>query len=213
MTRPASHDGAQLVREAESQSPGRFTSLQPYVPGQRTCAPATSAANRRGHHNVRLPAEPRSVADLCERLASAAEAAEAAELLAGALADVLAVDRAIVVLDAHHLARTANPAPNDASWIGAPGICMRISRPRWPLSTTAEWQVHAAQTLIRVGDVRFGWVRIERVAHRIEADELGSLRIVATALGQRLATFRALEAAASRGIREDGPDAPNRLGG
>lgn len=215
MTRPASHDSMQLAREAESRRPSRFTILQPYVPGRRTTAPETFTSNRRGRHRMRLPADPTSVADLCERLAGAARVAEAMELLLFALADVLMVERAIISLNALHLTRDSHTADPAHLGLGTARTNTKISRPEWPLSSDAERQVYAAQAPVMAGGERFGWVRVERLAHRIEADELGSLRIIATALGQRLATLRALDAAAQaaqRETREDGSDAPNRLG-
>ena len=213
MTRPASHDSMQLAREAESRRPSRFTILQPYVPGRRTTAPETFTSNWHGRHRIRLPADPTSVADLCERLAGAASAMEAAELLLFALADVLRVERAIVSLDALRLTRDSRTAAPAHLGMGTARTDAKISRPLWPLSSDAERQVYAAQAPVMAGGERFGWLRVERLAHRIEADELGSLRIIATALGQRLVTLRALEAASQRETREDGPDAPNRLGG
>lgn len=213
MTRPASHDSMQLAQEAESRRPARFTILQPYVPGRRTTASVTFTSNRPDRHRMRLPADPTSVADLCEYLAGAASATEAADLLIFALPDLLVVERALVSLDALHLTRDSQTAASAHLGMSTTRTDAKISRPLWPLSSGAERQVYAAQAPVRAGNERFGWLRVERMAHRIEADELGSLRIIGIALGQRLATLQALEAAAHGKTREDGPDAPNRRGG
>lgn len=211
MTRSASHDSMELVREAESQAPDCSTILQPYVPGRRASASWRSRSSRHDGYGTRLPSRPLSVADLCERVANAADAAEAAALLAAALADVLTVDTAAVSLDARQLRLDSRPAAI-VTWTSTSGSGPRIARPRWPLSSASERQVHAARALVMAGDECCGWVRVERMAHRIEGDEVGCLRIVASALGQRLATLLALDARLCGFTREDGTDALDRRG-
>lgn len=211
MTISASHDSMELVGEAESQASDRSTFLQPYVPGRRASVSWRSRGSRQNGYGARLPTRPLSVADLCERVANAADATEAAALLATALADVLAVDAVVVSLDARKLKLDSRPAAI-VTWTGGSGSGTGIARPHWPLSSASERQVHTAQALVMAGGECCGWVRVERMAQHLEGDEVGCLRIVASALGQRLATLQVLDARLYGFTREDRADAPNRGG-
>lgn len=146
------------------------------------------------------PAEPRSVADLCERIAGAPDATAAAQVVSEALPHLLGLERATVSLNAPELTLDVRFAPGNDGEAGGFGGRPHNTRPLWLLTSPAMREVHTAQAVVTAGGERFGWVRIERLAHRFGTEEQGILRVIAIALGQRLATLAALELASGTAL-------------
>lgn len=210
MTGQASHDGGGPERGAGSRTLRGFPILQPYVPGRG--APGASMAARADSSitvdPTALPAEPCAIADLCERVACAGDAKEAARLALAELPGMLGVERAAIMLDAPRLALESVPPLRGTLGTGRFGGRARITRPLWLLSSPSTRLIHSAEAVVTASGERYGSIRIERAAQRFDAEEQGSLRIIAIALGQRLATLSALDAGVSHSSLPATQDVP-----
>lgn len=200
----ATHDDTELAREAGPRTLRRLSTLQPYVPGRGTLAitPAPSPADCSPARDLAvLPVEPRTVADLCERIACAGDAPAAARLVIESLPDVLRVEHLRLSLDAPELTLDVRLSRSEGTTSRRceGGACG--ARSLWLISSLVPRQIQTAQAPVEAGGAQFGQVRIERAAESFDAEEREALRIVAIALGQRLATLAALEQVAALSAR------------
>lgn len=218
MTGRASHESGGPARAGGPGALRRFPILQPYVPGRGGPAAATTArvVSPAAADSAPLPAEPCATADLCEQVACAGSADEAARLTLAGLPRVLGIERVVVSLNRPELVLESAPELNGGKGKGRFGGRARVTRPLWLLSSQSARQISSAQASVAAGGERFGWLLVERVGQRFDGEEQGSLRIVAVALGLRLAALAAAGASdreVSREGREPavalGPDGPD----
>ena len=201
------HDEMELAQELRPRTLRRLSTLQPYVPGRGTLAitPAPSPMDYPPAPVLTaLTVELCSVADLCDRIASAGDAPAAARLVIETLPHVLRIEHLRLSLEAPELTLDARFASSDGATSRRLEGRARATRLLWLLSSPAPRQIHTAHASIEAGGTQFGWAQIERAAESFDVEERGCLRIVATALGQRRATLAALEQISA--LSAHGPD-------